>query len=179
MVKRKTNGNNEKLWSFVQKVLRPHPHPPTSSRWKQRRVHQVDFLTAQHVQRSAATISLVLDVIKRPDLQIYWHSPRLLKPGLAFAMFDFSKLSYSPGLIFFNICSFFSFFIRPRSDHSLPMSVTHWLTDSLTHELVEDWMNWLKCADQADYADYAEYTEYLECAEYAEYAGYAGYAEYA
>ena len=25
------------------------------------------------------------------------------------------------------------FFIGPRSDHSLPMSVTHWLTDSLTH----------------------------------------------
>ena len=38
-----------------------------------------------------ATISLVLDVIKRPDLQIYWHSLRLLKAGLAFAMFDFSN----------------------------------------------------------------------------------------
>ena len=32
---------------------------------------------------------------------------------------------------------------------SLPMSVTDWLS----HELVEDWMNWLKCADQADYAE--------------------------
>ena len=27
----------------------------------------------------------------------------------------------------------FCFFIRPRSEHSLPMSVTHWLTHSLTH----------------------------------------------
>ena len=33
-------------------------------------------------------------------------------------------------------------FIGPRSDHSLPMSVTNWLTDSLSHDLVEDWMNW-------------------------------------
>ena len=38
-------------------------------------------------------------------------------------------------------------FIGPRSDHSLRMSVTDWLTDSLTHwltnDLVEDeWMNW-------------------------------------
>ena len=32
----------------------------------------------------------------------------------------------------------FVFFIGPRSDHSLPMSVTHSLTDSLTHDLVED-----------------------------------------
>ena len=29
-------------------------------------------------------------------------------------------------------------FIGPRSDHSLPMSVTHSLTDSLTDDLVED-----------------------------------------
>ena len=28
-------------------------------------------------------------------------------------------------------------FIEPRSDHSLPMSLTHSLTDSLTNELVE------------------------------------------
>ena len=42
-------------------------------------------------------------------------------------------------------------FIRPRSDHCLPMSFTDWLTDGL----VEDWMNWPKCADFADYADFA------------------------
>ena len=33
------------------------------------------------------------------------------------------------------------FFIGPRSDHSLPMSLTNWLTHSLTNKLVEDWMN--------------------------------------
>ena len=32
-------------------------------------------------------------------------------------------------------------FIGPRSDHSLPMSVTHSLTHSLTDDLVEDLMN--------------------------------------
>ena len=57
-------------------------------------------------------------------------------------------------------------FIGPRSDHSLPMSLTNWLTDSLTHDLVEDWMNWPK---YADYADQAYYAKYAECAEYAEY----------
>ena len=36
----------------------------------------------------------------------------------------------------------YSFFIGPRSDHSLPMSVTDSLTDWLTDELVEDLMNW-------------------------------------
>ena len=35
-----------------------------------------------------------------------------------------------------------SIFIGPRSDHSLPMSVTNWLTHSLTDDLVEDLMNW-------------------------------------
>ena len=39
-----------------------------------------------------------------------------------------------------------SILIGPRSDHSLPMSVTdsltHWLTDWLTDDLVEDLMNW-------------------------------------
>ena len=47
-------------------------------------------------------------------------------------------------------------FIGPRSDHSLPMSVTDWLTDWLSHDLVEDIMNWPKCEDFADYADYVE-----------------------
>ena len=49
---------------------------------------------------------------------------------------------------------------------------TH-VSDSLTHELVEDWMNWPK------YVDYAEYVEYAESAKYAEYAEYTEYAEYA
>ena len=35
-----------------------------------------------------------------------------------------------------------------------------WLTDSLTNDLVEDWMNWPKCADFADYVDYADFAEY-------------------
>ena len=59
-----------------------------------------------------------------------------------------------------------SFFIGPRSDHSLRMSVTH----SLTEELVEDWMNWPEYADYADHADYAKYADSAEYAEYAEYA---------
>ena len=54
-------------------------------------------------------------------------------------------------------------FIRPMSDHSQPMSV--WLTDSLTDELLEDWMNWPKYADDADYADYADYTDYADYAD--------------
>ena len=49
-----------------------------------------------------------------------------------------------------------TFFIGPRSDHSLPMSVTHWLT----HDLVEDLMNWPKCAHFADYVDYVDIAEY-------------------
>ena len=62
-----------------------------------------------------------------------------------------------------------SIFIGPRSDHSLPMSLTNWLTDSLTHDLVEDWMNWPKYADYADYSDHADYVDYADYAEYAEY----------
>ena len=46
-----------------------------------------------------------------------------------------------------------TFFIGPRSDHSLPMSVTNWLTHWLTDKLVEDWMNKPKYAEYADYAD--------------------------
>ena len=71
--------------------------------------------------------------------------------------------------------------IGPRSDHSLRMSLTDWLTD----DLVGDWMNWPKYADYTDYADYADYAEYAkyanyaECAEYAKYEEYAEYAEYA
>ena len=44
-------------------------------------------------------------------------------------------------------------FIEPRSDHSLLMSVTNWLTHWLTDKLVEDWMNKPKYAEYADYAD--------------------------
>ena len=51
-------------------------------------------------------------------------------------------------------------FIGPRSDHSLPMSLTHSLTHWLTDDLVEDWMNWPKGADYADYVDYADFAEY-------------------
>ena len=60
-------------------------------------------------------------------------------------------------------------FIGPRSDHSLPMSVTNWMTN----ELVEDLMNWPKYVDYADQAGYAKYAEYADYAEYAEYAEYA------
>ena len=35
--------------------------------------------------------------------------------------------------------------------------LTHSLTNWLTDDLVEDWMNWPKYADFADYVDYAEY----------------------
>ena len=66
-------------------------------------------------------------------------------------------------------------FIGPRSDQSLPLSVTN----SLTHDLVEDWMNWPKYADYRDFADHADYAEYAEYAEFAEYAEYAEYVEYA
>ena len=38
--------------------------------------------------------------------------------------------------------------------------LSHWLS----HDLVEDLMNWPKCADYADYVDYAYYAE---CAKYA------------
>ena len=54
----------------------------------------------------------------------------------------------------------FEIFIGPRSDHSLPMSVTDWLTNWLTNDLVEDWMNWPECADFADYVHYADFAEY-------------------
>ena len=56
-------------------------------------------------------------------------------------------------------------FIGPRSDHSLPLSVT----DSLTHSrpfginvtaLLKN--EWPKYADHADSADFAEYAEYAE-----------------
>ena len=67
------------------------------------------------------------------------------------------------------------FIIGPRSDHSLPLSVTDWLTD----DLVEDWMNWPKYADYRDFADHADYAEYAEYAEFAEYAEYAEFVEYA
>ena len=43
--------------------------------------------------------------------------------------------------------------IGPRSDHSLLMSVTNWLTHWLTDKLVEDWINKPKYAEYADYAD--------------------------
>ena len=55
------------------------------------------------------------------------------------------------------------------------MSVTNWLTD----ELVENWMNWPKYADNADYADYADYADIADYAHYAEYAEYSEHAEYA
>ena len=58
--------------------------------------------------------------------------------------------------------AFVSIFIGPRSDHSLPMSVTHWLTDSLTHSLTNmlkldvmtlmkiEWIDpcWLGCSNR-------------------------------
>ena len=53
----------------------------------------------------------------------------------------------------------FTIFIGPRSNHSLPMSLTHWLTNSLNDDLVEDWINWPKHADYADYADQADYAD--------------------
>ena len=40
------------------------------------------------------------------------------------------------------------------------MSLTHRLLVKLTHDLVEDWMNWPKCADFADYVDYEDFAEY-------------------
>ena len=52
-------------------------------------------------------------------------------------------------------------FIRPRSDHSLRMSVTN----SLTNELVKP-----KYADYEDYEDYAEYAKYAENAKCAKFA---------
>ena len=61
----------------------------------------------------------------------------------------------------YKICCDLCIFIGPRSDHSLPMSVTHWLS----HKLVEDLMNWPKYVDYADQADYAKYAEYAEYAE--------------
>ena len=65
-------------------------------------------------------------------------------------------------------------FIRPRSDHSLPMSVTNSLTDWLTNLLnVEDLMNWPKYADYADYDDHADYADYADYVKYVEYAEYA------
>ena len=55
----------------------------------------------------------------------------------------------------------FAIFIGPKSDHSLPMS----LTNSLTDDLIENWMNWPRYTDYADQAEYAEYVEYAEYAE--------------
>ena len=49
---------------------------------------------------------------------------------------------------------------------------TH-VSDSLTHELVEDWMNWPKYADYTDYTDYTDYADYADYADSAEYAEYA------
>ena len=49
-------------------------------------------------------------------------------------------------------------FIGPRSDHSLRMSVTN----SLTNNLVEDWMNWPTYAEYADYADQTDYADYAD-----------------
>ena len=46
-------------------------------------------------------------------------------------------------------------FIGPRSDHSLPMSVTDWLTHSLTSLLKLEWIDL-----HADYAEYAQYAEH-------------------
>ena len=40
-----------------------------------------------------------------------------------------------------------------------------WLTDSLTNDLVEDWMNWPKYADYAYYADHADYADYADYAD--------------
>ena len=56
----------------------------------------------------------------------------------------------------YHLSSVFYIFIGPRSDHSLPMSVTH----SLTDDLVKDWMNWPECADFADYVHYSDFAEY-------------------
>ena len=41
----------------------------------------------------------------------------------------------------------------------------HYLTNWLTHDLVEDWMNWPKYADYADYADHADYADYADYAD--------------
>ena len=58
-------------------------------------------------------------------------------------------------------------------------SLTHWLTHSLTDDLVENWMNWPKYADYADHADYADRADYADNADHADYADYAEWAEYA
>ena len=43
----------------------------------------------------------------------------------------------------------YSVFNKYMFYHSLPMSVTHWLTN----DLVEDWMKWPKHAEYAEYAE--------------------------
>ena len=58
---------------------------------------------------------------------------RFLTRGMCFYHASPAAEFYSGGFTFF--CSFF---IGPRSDHSLAMSVTNSLTDSLSHDLVED-----------------------------------------
>ena len=69
-------------------------------------------------------------------------------------------------------------FIGPRSDHSLPMSLTHSLTHDLLELMYESWPKYEDYANFADYADYLNYAEYAEYADYAEYAGYVEYSEY-
>ena len=54
--------------------------------------------------------------------------------------------SQSPLQLGMYLCTNPAVFIWPRSDHSLRLSVTDWLTDYL----VEDWMNWPKYADYTD-----------------------------
>ena len=63
--------------------------------------------------------------------------------------------------------------IGPRSDRSLPMSVTHWLT----HDLLELMSRPCWKADYAAYADYEDYADYADYADFADYAEYAEYAE--
>ena len=59
-----------------------------------------------------------------PD--IYWHWTLFTILAISICRQSRQKWFTSSNIIFL------SFFIGPRSDHSLPMSVTHWLTDSRT-----------------------------------------------
>ena len=84
-----------------------------------------------------------------------WHKRYLLEvlggPSISYSSFKPTPIYHRNGLAFsfkkktcYAITCFF--FIGPRSDHSLPISLTNWLIDELVetfcHGLVENWMNW-------------------------------------
>ena len=66
--------------------------------------------------------------------------PSVICVSILLSRLEELRLIYSFGCCLIQV-NFAGFFIRPKSDHCLPVSLTDWLTDSLTN-VFETWLIW-------------------------------------